>query len=182
MAPGFNAVGIGGPQMPLGSLLRRMLMDPEFGKSVDFLSRIPIFAGLHRHDLGRLLGILYAKSYPAGEVVFQEGETGRALFIIESGEVVVVKAAHPAPGRAEDAVIARFGPGGFFGEMALLEERPRSATVKTTRESVLRFVYKVKLDAFIEKHPRVGVKVLHNLARVLSARLRETSESYVRHL
>jgi CRP-like cAMP-binding protein len=168
--------------MPFTSLLHRMFMDPQFAKSVDFMSRIPIFHGLHKHELGKLLGIMYAKTYPADEVVFQEGETGRALFIIESGEVAITKSTQPSPGHAQEIVIARLGPGGFFGEMALLEELPRSATVKTTRGSLLHFVYKVKLDSFVERHPRIGVKILHNLAKVLSSRLRETSESYVRHL
>ena len=168
--------------MPFGSLVHRVFMDPEFEKNLAFMSRIPIFEGLHRHDLGRLLGIMYAKTYPAGEVVFQEGDAGRALFIVESGEVVIVKAAHAAPAHTEDVILARVGPGGFFGEMALLEELPRSATVKTTQESVLHFMYKVKLDAFMDKHPRIGVKVLRNLAKVLSSRLRVTSDSYVRHL
>jgi CRP-like cAMP-binding protein len=168
--------------MSLGTLAHRIFMDPEFEKQVEFLSRIPFFQGLHRHELGKLLGIMYAKTYPAGEVVFQEGDAGRALFIVESGEVAIVKSAHAAPAHTEDVVIARVGPGGFFGEMALLEELPRSATVKTTAESVLHFMYKVKLDAFMDRHPRIGVRVLHNLAKVLSSRLRVTSDSYVRHL
>ena len=168
--------------MPFRSLVRKLFMDPEFEKTVEFLSRIPVFQGLHKHDLGKLLGIMYAKTYPADEVVFPEGETGRALFIIESGEVAIFKSAHPTPEHTEEILIARLGPGGFFGEMALLEELPRSATVKATKDSVLRFVYKVKLDFFVEKHPGIGVKILHNLAKVLSSRLRKTSESYVRHL
>ena len=168
--------------MSLKAFLHRIFMDPEFERNVEFLSRIPFFQGLHKHDLGKLLGIMYAKTYPAGEVVFQEGDAGRALFIVESGEVAIVKSAHAAPAHTEDVVIARVGPGGFFGEMALLEELPRSATVKTTQESVLHFMYKVKLDAFMDKHPRIGVKVLRNLAKVLSSRLRVTSDSYVRHL
>jgi CRP-like cAMP-binding protein len=146
------------------------------------MSRIPFFQGLHRHDLGKLIGIMHAKTYQADEVVFHEGEPGRALFIIESGEVAIIKSRSPAPGQTEEAILARLGPGGFFGEMALLEELPRSATAKTMRDSVLHFVYKAKLDSFVERHPAVGVKILHNVAKVLSARLRETSDSYCRHL
>jgi len=168
--------------MPFRSLVHRVFMDPAFEKNLDFMSRIPFFEGLHKHDLGKLLGILYAKTYQADEVVFPEGETGRALYLIESGEVVIMKSAPTSPGHAEEKMIARLGPGGFFGEMALLEELPRSATVKTTKGSVLHLVYKVKLDSFVEKHPRIGVKILRNLAKVLSSRLRETSDSYVRHL
>jgi CRP-like cAMP-binding protein len=168
--------------MPFRSWLHRMFMDPEFEKAVDFMSRIPIFQGLSKHELGNLLGIMYTKTYPAAEVVFQEGEMGRALFIVESGEVAVIKSTQASPGHPEERIIARLGLGGFFGEMALLEELPRSATVKTTTGCVLRFMYKAKLDALVAKHPRTGVKILHNLAKVLSSRLRETSESYARHL
>lgn len=168
--------------MRLKSVLNRFFMDPEFEIKVKFLSQIPIFQGLHKLALGKLLGIMYAKNYPADEMVFEEGETGRALFIIESGEVAVVKSIAHSPGPAEEKVIARLGPGSFFGEMALLEERPRSATVKTTKESVLHFVYKVKFDSFVEQHPGIGVRILQNLSKVLSSRLRETSESYTKHL
>jgi CRP/FNR family transcriptional regulator, cyclic AMP receptor protein len=168
--------------MSFRSLVHRIFMDPEFEEKVNFMSRIPFFQGLHKRDLGKLIGIMHAKAYPANEVVFQEGATGRALFIIESGEVAIVKSRHPSPEHAEEAILARLGPGGFFGEMALLEELPRSATAQATKDSVLHFVYKTKLDAFVEKHPGIGVKILHNLAKVLSARLRETSESYIRHL
>jgi CRP-like cAMP-binding protein len=167
--------------MSFRSLVHRIFMDPEFENKVRFMSRIPFFQGLHPHDLGKLLGIMHAKTYPAGETVFQEGDTGRALFIIESGEIAIVKSI-PDPGHPEEAVLARLGPGGFFGEMALLEELPRSAAARTTNDSVLHFVYKAKFDSFVEKQPRIGVRILHNLAKVLSARLRETSESYVKHL
>lgn len=166
--------------MQLKSMVHSFFMDQEFAEKVKFLSQIPIFQGLHKLAIGKLLGITFAKKYLADEVVFQEGETGRALFIVESGEVAVIKSMTHSPEQPGEKVIARFGPGGFFGEMALLEELPRSATVKTTKESVLRFVYKVKFDAFVEKDPGIGVKILHNLAKVLSSRLRETSASYTK--
>lgn len=168
--------------MQLKSILNNVFMDPEFEIKAKFLSQIPIFQGLHKLALGELLGIMVARKYLPDEVVFEEGETGRALFIIESGEVAVIKSITHSPENTEKKVITRLGPGSFFGEMALLEERPRSATVKTTQGSVLYFIYKVKFDSFVEKHPGIGVKILHNLAKVLSARLRETSESYTKHL
>lgn len=168
--------------MQLTSLLNRFFMDPEFEARVGFLSQIPIFQGLHKFAIGKLMGIMYAKKYLSGEVVFAEGEAGRALFIIESGEVAITKSTTHASGQTDEVIIARLGPGHFFGEMALLEERPRSATVKTTKDAVLHFTYKVKFDSFVAKHPGIGVKILHNLAKVLSSRLRETSESYTKHL
>ena len=168
--------------MQVMALIHKIFMDPDFETRVKFLSEIPVFQGLHKHALGKLLGIMYAKTYLPDEVVFEEYEAGRALFIIESGEVAIIKSITHSPGHTEDKILARLGPGSFFGEMALLEELPRSATVKTTKDSVLHFVYKVKFDSFVEKHPGIGVKILHNLAKVLSSRLRETSDSYTKHL
>ncbi|OGS24315.1 MAG: hypothetical protein A2297_02240 [Elusimicrobia bacterium RIFOXYB2_FULL_48_7] len=162
--------------MALKPTLRNLFIDREFVEKVSFLKNIPIFDGLSNSALGKLTGIMYSKKYPAGELIFEEGKVGKALFIIFDGEVAITKAA----GNSEPKIIATHEKGAFFGEMALLEELPRSATAKTTKETTLFLMYKVKFDWFIEKDPRVGLKVIYNIAKVLSGRLRETSEFFAK--
>ncbi|MFH2069729.1 MAG: cyclic nucleotide-binding domain-containing protein [Elusimicrobiota bacterium] len=192
------------------SLFESFFLSKEFKQKVEFLSRVPVFDGLSRRALGRIVPVLYEKTYPAGETVFKEGEPGRALFIIKSGEVVIAKSrmnpcdyggvvANPIgnpPGVGiaaakkppagfvaagsvpDDKVLSTITAGNFFGEMALLEEMSRSATAKTTKDSVLCFMYKINMDNIIQKDPRIGIIVIRNLAKIVSSRLRQTSEFF----
>ncbi|OGS18475.1 MAG: hypothetical protein A3J83_04125 [Elusimicrobia bacterium RIFOXYA2_FULL_40_6] len=164
--------------MALKPTLRNLFIDKEFTEKVNFLKNIPIFEGLSNSSLGKITGIMYSKKYPADEIIFEEGKVGKALFIIFDGEVAITKISNGTETRA----IATHEKGAFFGEMALLEELPRSATARTTKETTLFLIYKVKFDWFVEKDPRVGLKIIHNIAKVLSARLRETSNFFSKTL
>ncbi|OGS20000.1 MAG: hypothetical protein A2252_01765 [Elusimicrobia bacterium RIFOXYA2_FULL_39_19] len=164
--------------MAIKPTLKNLFFDKEFEEKVKFLQNIPIFEGLNKGALGKITGIIYSKKYAADEIIFEEGKVGKALFIVSSGEVAI----HKATGENDSKILAKLGPGSFFGEMALLEELPRSATAKTTQETTLFLIYKVKFDWFMERDPRVGLKVIFNLAKVLSARLRETSEFFAKTL
>jgi CRP/FNR family transcriptional regulator, cyclic AMP receptor protein len=155
--------------MAWNQLLRKVILDPEFKANIEFLRKVPLFADLSDRALGQVLTICYEKSYGTGEIVFDEGAPGKALYIIKSGEVVVTK---------QERTIAHLHTGDFFGEMALLEECPRSATVTVTTETVLLFIYKVKFDGLLEERPSVGLKVVRNLATMLSSRLRKTDETF----
>ena len=66
-------------------------------------------------------------------------------------------------------------PGDFFGEMALLEQLPRTATATATERSKLHLLYRSKLDNLLHSHPRVGITVMTHLAQLLSSRLRRAS-------
>ncbi|MEW6041796.1 MAG: cyclic nucleotide-binding domain-containing protein, partial [Elusimicrobiota bacterium] len=94
-----------------------------------------------------------------------------AIFIIKSGEVALFKSNKP---------LARLKEGDFFGEMALLEEVPRTATATAVTVAEIGFMYKAAFDTLIENDPRLGLKVIYNLAKMVSGRLRETSEQYVK--
>ena len=69
-------------------------------------------------------------------------------------------------------------PGEFFGEMALLESLPRTATATATETSRLHLLYRTKLDGLLSAHPRIGVAIMRHLARLLSARLRRAINDY----
>lgn len=156
--------------MPLRTL-KRWLSDPQFSKKKQFLHSLDLFSELKGGELGELAHALHARTYRAGEVVFVEGDIGRALFILESGKVELTRrSADGSP-----VLLYTLKPGEFFGEMALLESLPRSATATAAEPTRLHLLYKTKLDALLHAQPRIGVTIMGHLARLLSARLRRAS-------
>lgn len=122
--------------------------------------------------MGLLAQSLFQRTYRKSEVLFEEGEIGRALFIVESGAVEIIKR-----GKADSPqVLALCGAGDFFGEMALLEETPRSAAAVAQTDTTVYLLYKTKLDSLLLSHAHAGIPVLRRLAELLSARLRHTSD------
>lgn len=153
------------------SALKRWVSDPQFAKKKHFLHSLELFADLDGGELGTLAQSLHARNYRSGEVVFVEGDIGRALFILESGKVELTrKGADDKP-----VLLYTLKPGEFFGEMALLESLPRSATATAVEPARMHLLYRTKLDALLHSHPRIGVAIMSHFARLLSARLRRTS-------
>lgn len=157
------------------ALLRRFFLDAKFSARREFLKELPLCEGLRARELGYLLQSFHKRLYNAGETLFLEGDIGRALFVVESGKVELTKQGPDgAPQR-----IAELGPGCLFGEMALLEQLPRSASAIASEPSVMLLLYRSKLDDILHYHPRIGVAVMRHLARLLSARLRRLSDQAV---
>lgn len=148
--------------------IKRWFIDPGFERKKEFLRSLDIFKELHDRELGYLVSALHSRTYREGEVIFVEGDIGRALFVLETGAVELTRpSAGPRP-----EVLYQLKPGDFFGEMALLESLPRTATATATEKCRLHLLYKSKLDALLHSEPRIGVTIMRHLARLLSARLR----------
>ncbi len=148
--------------------LRRWFIDPQFSRKKHFLRSLEIFKDIRDRDVGQLVAALHTRSYREGEIIFVEGDIGRALFILESGSVELTR-----PGaNGKQVQLYTLKPGDFFGEMALLESLPRTATATATEKTRLHLLYKSKLDALLLAQPRIGVTIMGHLARLLSARLR----------
>ncbi len=128
--------------------------------------RVPVFAGMPPDSLMQALAS--ADNYPlkAGEAVFSEGDIGSAFYVVISGEVVVQK--H----RGEELVVlATLGTGECFGEMALVRNDVRSATVVATRDSATMRFERERIDA----NPAIAYYIYRNVARILSGRLQDSS-------
>ena len=137
------------------------------------LSILPIFEGLSRGQLKLVMRILHERKYLGGETVFNETEPGAGLYIIESGRVIISKRLETA----EPIVLAEFVKGNFFGELALIEEIPRSATATAVEATTLLAFPKPDLDHLINRQPQLAVKILYNLSRLIAQRLIKTNEN-----
>lgn len=146
--------------------------DPEQTHRIALLSRAPVFAGLPRRLLGRLGARFFEKTYGAGDVVFHEGDPGKALFVVLDGEVAIIRA-----GEEGEHVLRTLASGACFGELALIDEFPRSATARVTAPSRLLILYKSDFDALVEGNERIALVVMRNLLRTLAAYARRVPPS-----
>src|SRR6185436_5956522 len=94
--------------------------------TTELLARVPLFQQLDQADLERIAAATRSESYEPGKEIVRIGDAGHALYVVLEGTVLVVY-----PARSSDVELARLGVGEFFGEMAILNEKPRSATVRT---------------------------------------------------
>ncbi len=133
---------------------------------VDHLSRIPLFEGLEPEALKKLAGLTRTVSFPTDARIVEMGESGLSLFVVLEGQVRVLY-----PARSSDFELARLGPGDFFGEMALLNDKPRSATVQAVEdvEQLLVLEQDDFRDVLLEA-PSVAIQLIESLSiRIRSA-------------
>ncbi len=134
-----------------------------------FLRKVPVLSGLVGPSLASVAGMLRQEKYQRGDIVFTEGELGRTMYVLFQGEVNVLRnneAGEPVP-------IVRLGPGECFGEMALVELGPRSASVVATAPTTLYSLNNLDLYRLFHENNYAFVIVLQNICRLLSRRLRK---------
>jgi len=134
--------------------------------TVEFLGRTALFSGLSRDDLRSVVGTAKQRSFEAGATIIRQGhEGGRGFYLLLGGA---------AEARRGDRVLDTFGPGDYFGEMALLlDDTPRTADVVATDDTKCLVVTQWDLKALITAHPEIGVRMMAELAR----RLRDTDQT-----
>jgi CRP-like cAMP-binding protein len=135
------------------------------GKVAQFLSRTPLFSKLERAAIDKLAAAMEPVPLTAGAVLMREGEAGDALYVVVSGRL----RASVANGGTPD-VVGEIGPGEVVGEMALLSDEPRSATVQAVRDSHLLALSKPVFTALIRQRPGV----LLELTRLIIGRLQRS--------
>ena len=141
--------------------------DVEHARRVTILARTPVFAGLSRRLLSRLAVQLFEKAYAPGEAVFSEGDPGKGLFIVLDGEIEVVRDTGQGPQR-----IVTFGPGTAFGELALIDDLPRSASALATVPSRLLILYRSHFEDLVAGDRAIALMVSRNLLRLLAGYVR----------
>ena len=133
--------------------------------AVEHLLHVPLFEGLDPEALEKLSGLTHRVSFPTGARIVEMGESGLSLFIILEGRVRVLY-----PARTSDYELARLGPGDFFGEMALLNDKPRSATVVALETVELLVLEQNDFRAVLLEAPTVALQLIESLSiRIRSA-------------
>jgi signal transduction histidine kinase len=139
---------------------------------LDELRQVPLLADLTEEDLERLYEMAETVSIPTGQLVLQEGDPGDSLYVVLDGELEVTK----RHGRQE-VLLAVYKAGQFFGEMALLEQAPRSASVRTLRESRLLLISQAAFQTLLTCSPSAPLKILHTV----TSRLRSTESMLIQN-
>ena len=136
------------------------------------LEAIPLFRSLSAAEFQVLRLIVREQQFAAGQKVFLEGSPGDGVYIVKSGLVEI------SGGQGGQHVFSRLGPGEFFGEMAVVEHRPRSATATAARDSEVYFLPRGEMLSFIEHSPGLAFTLLQQV----SHRLREFNQLHLREL
>jgi CRP/FNR family cyclic AMP-dependent transcriptional regulator len=140
----------------------------------EFLETIPIFAGLHAAARSEVARALEECSFHAGDLIVREGEPGNRLFLIQAGQVEVVK--HLA--QPQETILAVLGPRDFLGEMSLIECVTRCASVRAVEDTFLFALKGTDLYHLFRHHPDQYAIMILNLARDLCRRLRAMDERF----
>jgi CRP/FNR family transcriptional regulator, cyclic AMP receptor protein len=139
---------------------------------LDVLAMLPAFDGLSRKDLKLVERMLHERRYRKDEIVFNEGEPGAGMYIVITGEVEIMRKTRDGAGLSLAVIRER----SFFGELALLDEIPRSASAVAIADSVLFGFSKPSLESLCSRNPRLGIKILSNLSRLVCRRLLKSNE------
>jgi len=132
------------------------------------LERIPFLAALPPDDLAWLADRVRRRKFARGDLIFQKDDPGQSLFIIESGSVRIY-----VPGtQGADLTLAVMGPGDFFGDMSLLDGRPRSASAAAAADSVLLSLERSEFTSVMRSRPDAALSIL----AVIASRLRDSDQ------
>ncbi|MBN1934396.1 MAG: cyclic nucleotide-binding domain-containing protein [Anaerolineae bacterium] len=134
---------------------------PDVKKVVEFLAKVPLFQDLNERQLERLAGRLVRRAYTAGQDMVTQGKGGAGLFIITSGAAEAIRVRSDG----SKAVVNTFGPTDFFGEMALLDEEPRTASVVATEDTECLVLSQWELMGEMRQDADVAVGILQEVVR-----------------
>lgn len=139
---------------------------------LDRIRKLSLFVDLSPAELRLVSGLMHERSYLGGEVIFDEGEEGHAIYIVLEGEVAISRMLEN-----KTTVLARLGVGTFFGELALLDGAPRSADARAVENVHLAVFFREDFLELLDTHGRVASKIARQLARHIGGRMREMALS-----
>src|SRR5580692_5986133 len=138
-------------------------------RPADLLAQIPLFQGLSDEDREALAERLTEKSFKAGDIVFSQGEQGSSMYVVQSGAVQIY-----LPSKEKDlppVVLKDLRTGEYFGELAIFDDKPRSASVRALVDTVLLELTREELGEHLGRSTRAAMTILSEMAE----RLRETN-------
>ncbi len=136
------------------------------------LKQIPFFEHLRRHELEEVSRIMFEREYQEGEMLFEMGQPGEALFILLSGEISI----EVMDTTYSTKSIAQLGKNTFVGELALMDDSPRSASARALAPTKALALFRSDLDRLFESHPKIAARIYQALASIVGQRLKATNE------
>ncbi len=128
-------------------------------EALDSLRTIPLFAGVDDDDLESIVALLIERHIPKGHTIVEEGLAGDYMYVIREGEVKVTKLS----GDGREKILGLLGPGDFFGEMALLDNTVRSASVKSLTETHILALSRSDFLKELRHSPDLAMAVIQEL-------------------
>jgi len=125
------------------------------------LQQVELFQGLSTDEMSALASSSSSRSFPKNTVVIHENDPADSLFIIESGKVKV----YCSDKNGKEFIMNTQGEGDYFGELALLDDSSRSASVRTVEKSTFCIIYKDDFNRVLEEHPSIARKLIRNLSQ-----------------
>jgi sulfate permease, SulP family len=136
--------------------------------------QLDVLAGMSDAERAVVTEALERYAYRKGDIVFREGSTSNELYIIAKGAASVRLR---LTGTERETRLITFAPGTVFGELALLDQEARSATVEADEDLVCYVLTRTRFESITARHPEVAIKLLINLGRELSSRLRRANRT-----
>ena len=143
---------------------------PELDR-IQFLKTVPFFDRLSNRQLKGVSDIMFERTYDTDESIFEEGQPGAALFLILRGRVAIEICREASTTR-----LAVLENGAFFGEMALLDETPRSADARALERTQTLALYRNDLNQLVHRDAKTACQIYRSLAGMIGDRLRLTNE------
>lgn len=129
----------------------------------EFLARVPIFSHCTAEEVATIAGVAQESHFHPGQIIVTQGTPGQAFYLILEGRVEILR---------DSVSLGALGRGDFFGEMSLLDQAPRSATIRAIDQTTCLMLASWDFKAVLERHPSIAIKLLE----VLSRRLRVADE------
>ncbi len=142
----------------------------------DFFKGVLLFQDLSSREVKKLMKLMHVRRFKDGEYVFHKGQPGTAFYIIRKGAVRVVQ-----PGE-ELMDIAELQEGDLFGELSILDDTPRSASVLTKGETELRAIFKGDFDKLMVSEPTIAAKIYRRVAIIIGIRLKVTNDQLLKNV
>lgn len=135
--------------------------------SVDIFRTIPLFTNLDSSDLEQIAAASVIRSFERKSIIITEGDSSSSLYVILSGEVKV----YVSDEDGKTNIVNRLHPGDYFGELSLIDDEPRSASVEAVSKCRMSILSRQYFVDYLEKHPRVAISLLKEIGQ----RLRNTT-------
>ena len=144
----------------------------DIDSDIDFLSSVPIFDTLTYRQKTKLLSIIHVRHYKQDDIVFRQDDPGVGLYIVREGGVDIYNEYSDLTRKK----IASLVKGDFFGDISLLNESPRSATVVSSQNTALFGLFKPDLLNIMDSDPKLGLRFIYRLSQIIAERLRLVNE------